>query len=290
MDPYNNPDQQSEATILAMITRLEERGQHPIFLRMIAAYAAQVRRDQPLRVLELGCGTGVVIRFFETILHDESALIGADISLRLLEAAKSMRPNSRVHWDHIAPGRLPYENSLFDVVVMHTLLSHVPDPEKVLLEAARILKQGGRLIIFDADHASTTYGLPDYARMRAADQKLADAIATHPDICRQLPRLLKRSGFRLENHHAEIVSECGRGDFWLSSVRGFARLIPALGILPEVEGRAWVNDLLSSHEEGTFFAAGSYYTFSATTASDLQDHPQTNSHRKSDCAAPFLAP
>ncbi len=120
------------------------------------------------------------------------------------------------------------------------------------------------MIVFDADHASTTYGLPDYARMRAVDQRLSEAIATHPDICRQLPRLLKEAGFRLERHGAEIFSECGRGDFWLSSVRGFARLIPELGILPEAEGKAWVEAMLASHEEGTFFAAGSYYTFFAT--------------------------
>jgi hypothetical protein len=120
------------------------------------------------------------------------------------------------------------------------------------------------LIVFDADHASTTYGLPEYGRMRTVDQTLAEAIATHPDICRQLPRLLKTAGFQLERHRSELFSECGRGDFWLSSVRGFARLIPALGILPEEEGRAWVEAMLGSHEEGTFFAAGSYYTFFAS--------------------------
>ena len=100
--------------------------------------------------------------------------------------------------------------------------------------------------------------------MLAVDQKLAEAIATHPDICRQLPRLLKKAGFQLDRHRSELFSECGRGDFWLSSVRGFARLIPALGILPEEEGRAWVEAMLASHEEGTFFAAGSYYTFFAS--------------------------
>jgi hypothetical protein len=38
----------------------------------------------------------------------------------------------------------------------------------------------------------------------------------------------------------------------------------ALEFLPEEEGRAWVGSLLGSHEEGTFFAAGSYYTFFAS--------------------------
>ena len=93
--------------------------------------------------------------------------------------------------------------------------------------------------------------------------KLTSAIATHPDICRQLPRLLKAAGFRLQRHDSTLLSECGTGDFWLSSVRGFARLIPALGILPAAEGQAWVDHMLRSHADGTFFAAGAFYTFHA---------------------------
>jgi ubiquinone/menaquinone biosynthesis C-methylase UbiE len=264
MDPYNNPDRQSDATLQAMVTRLEERGRHPVFAGMIGAYVSQVPAEVPLRVLDLGCGTGVVARAFEARLHPGSALVGADVSQRLLDAAVALSPGSRIEWRKVDTGGLPFGDSEFDLIAMHTLLSHVAGPEALLREAHRVLKQGGTLIVFDADHASTTYGLPEYGRMRAVDQKLAEAIATHPDICRQLPRLLKAAGFRLERHRSELFSECGRGDFWLSSVRGFARLIPALGILPEEEGRAWVEAMLGSHEDGTFFAAGSYYTFFAS--------------------------
>lgn len=263
MDPYNNPDQQADTTIQAMVARLEERGRHPLFVRMIEAYTGQLPRDVPLRVLDLGCGTGVVIRLIEKKLHGESVLIGADISQRLLNAARAVGPESRVQWRKVNAGPLPFAEASFDVVVMHTLLSHVVEPALLLEEAFRILKRDGSLIVFDADHASTTYSLPEYSKMREMDRKLGEAIATHPDICRQLPRLLKAAGFRLERHSSEIFSECGRGDFWLSSVRGFARLIPALGIVSEEEGRAWVEQMLRSHEEGTFFAAGSYYTFFA---------------------------
>ena len=264
MDPYNDPDQQSDATIQAMVTRLEERGRHPVFACMIGAYVSQVPAEVPLRVLDLGCGTGVVARALEARLHPDSALVGADVSQRLLDAAGALSPGSRIEWRKIEAGALPFGDSEFDVIAMHTLLSHVARPEALLREAHRVLRPGGTLIVFDADHASTTYGLPEYGRMRMVDQKLAEAIATHPDICRQLPRLFKTAGFQLERHRSELFSKCGRGDFLLSSVRGSGRLIPALGILPEEEGRAWVEAMLGSHEEGTFFAAGSYYTFFAS--------------------------
>jgi hypothetical protein len=36
-----------------------------------------------------------------------------------------------------------------------------------------------------------------------------------------------------------------------------------MGILPEAEGRDWVEHMERSHEEGTFFASGAFYTFHA---------------------------
>lgn len=262
-DPYANPDRQADATVQAMITRLEERGQHPEFLRMIADYLGTLPQDRPLKALDLGCGTGVVTRRLRAHLHPGSTVHGADISERLLDTARSLSPTAAIAWDKLDSTSLPYGDASFDVVIMHTVLSHVPQPQTLLREASRVLAGRGRLIIFDADHASTTYGLPDYAAMRETDFKLATAIATHPDICRQLPRYLKAAGFKLENHRSAILSECGCGDYWLSSVRGLARMIPALGILSPSEAEAWVSHQMKSHEEGTFFAAGAFYTFHA---------------------------
>lgn len=263
MDPYNDPDSQAEATLDAMMTRLEERGSHPVFGRMIGDYLQAVSRDRPIRFLDLGCGTGVVVRRAVGVLHAGSEVHGADVSGRLLGRARELGEGMRVQWDHLRGGELPYGEEKFDVVVMHTVLSHVQEPVELLRKVGRVLRAGGQLIVFDADHASTTYGQPDYAVMRRVDHLLTSAIATHPDICRQLPRYLKQAGFGLERHCAEVLSECGRGDFWLSSVRGFARMIPALGILSMEEAEAWVGHMLRSHDEGTFFAAGAFYTFHA---------------------------
>jgi len=261
MDPYTNPDQQSDATLHAMATRLEERADHPVFRGFIADYAGTLPRESPLRVLEVGCGTGAVLRQVQGFLHPDSELHGVDISEKLLSAAREHSQGSTIHWAHLTSHQLPFPGDFFDVVLMHTLLGHVPDTAEMLAEAFRVLRPNGRLLIFEADHAATTFALPDYAKMRETDHKLVSAIATHPDICRQLPRHLKAAGFRIEHHKAHPLSECPRGDFWLSSVKGFARLIPALGLLPRAEGEAWVEQMLRSHEDGTFFAAGVFYTF-----------------------------
>ena len=165
MDPYTNPDGQSERTLEAMITRLEERGRHPMFLRLIRAYARELPKNRPIALIEIGCGTGAVLREIATHLHPASKIHGADVSEALLKEARRQDPQQRVSWHH-SPSKEPgFNTAHFDVVVMHTLLSHVPDPMALLAEAARILKPGGRLVVFDADHAGTTYGQPDYETM-----------------------------------------------------------------------------------------------------------------------------
>lgn len=263
-DPYHNPDAHPSSTLEAIATRLEERGENHAFKQMIMAYAQHLPADRPIKLLDLGCGTGVVVRHLAEVLHKDSTLHGADISQELLKTAKAHTDGKMIQWDHIQAGPLPYEDHQFDVVVMHTLLSHVPDVHSLLRDAKRILQTEGQLIVFDADHAGTTYAQPDYETTRRIDHLLISAIVTHPDICRQLPRLFKETGFSLQDHTVDVISECGHGEYWLSSVHGFAKLMPVLKVLTEEEADAWVHHMLEAHENGTFFAAGAFYTFFAT--------------------------
>ena len=50
-----------------------------------------------------------------------------------------------------------------DIVIAHTLMSHVPAPDAVLAEAARVVRPGGTVAIFDIDPASLTFGTEDPA-------------------------------------------------------------------------------------------------------------------------------
>lgn len=52
---------------------------------------------------------------------------------------------------------LKYADQSFDVVIAHTLLSHVDDPLVMLQEARRLLRPGGVVAVFDVDWASLTH-------------------------------------------------------------------------------------------------------------------------------------
>lgn len=266
-DPWANPDIHADSTVEVMAKRLNERGQNANFRRMIDEYVALTPTDRPISVLDVGCGTGVVIRSFLQTAHPKSELCGADISQKILDQAKIQDVSGRISWTKldVASKDLPFEPEMFDVITMHTLLSHVSDPVAMLQMAARCLKPDGMVIVFDADHAGTVYSLPDFSLMMEINQKLATSIATQADICRQLPRYLKDANLKMRGQPTtHVIAECCKGDYWLSSVRGFAHLIPVLGLLPPEQGEAWVAQMLQSHEDGTFFASGIFYTYIVT--------------------------
>ncbi len=260
MDPYQSPDDQSQAVIDAMVQRLEERGQNDRFDQFIHHYLDVVKVENLTTALDLGCGTGVVTRCLAKRMPEGSFITGVDVSEKLLHEAQVKSP-AHIHWQHYEGARLPFEDHRFDLIVMHTLLSHVPDPVSILKESGRVLKPGGTIVVFDADYASTCYAIQDFHKGREIDTKLFTAVVHNLNVCRVMPRHIRAAGLKLLSSTAHVIAETGKGDFWLSSVKGFSKLIPALQILPEEEGQAWAAEMLESHENGTFFASGNFYTY-----------------------------
>ncbi|WP_394365055.1 class I SAM-dependent methyltransferase [Paraburkholderia kirstenboschensis] len=60
----------------------------------------------------------------------------------------------RVEWLVGDAQSLNLTTASFDLVIAHTLVSHVPHPERVLQEATRVVRPGGTVIIFDGDYAT----------------------------------------------------------------------------------------------------------------------------------------
>ena len=92
------------------------------------------------RVLDLGCGRGVLLETFANMgfeVHgvevSETAAQGADPRVQLRFALRL--------------SEVQYPAESFDQIVIWHVLEHVPDPRETLLEVHRILKPGGRVVV-----------------------------------------------------------------------------------------------------------------------------------------------
>jgi len=99
------------------------------------------------RVLINGICSGLDLPY----LPDNAEYIATDITPAMLNRAiKRAAPLSLNIEFQIADSQaLPFADDYFDIIVMHLILAVVPNPEKALAEACRVLKLGGKIYIFD---------------------------------------------------------------------------------------------------------------------------------------------
>ena len=98
--------------------------------------------DNPGRVLEAGCGPGVVSPLLAERGIDTH---GMDLSAGQLRTAAARDPHTlHVQGDLM---RLPYRTGTFDTVILIGVLEYVEQPESVMQEIARVLAPSGRLIV-----------------------------------------------------------------------------------------------------------------------------------------------
>lgn len=95
------------------------------------------------RLLDIGCGTG----FFTVPLGKQFEEVhGVDVNADCVAAfGRSAPPNFRAHV--VDAAELPFPTGYFDAIITIETLEHVSDLAGVAMEAARVLRQGGELII-----------------------------------------------------------------------------------------------------------------------------------------------
>jgi SAM-dependent methyltransferase len=107
------------------------------------------------RVLEVGCGTGAILRELET----SASLYGLDINPAALAECQINMPKAILTQGNAIS--LPYSNKTFDIVYCHFLLLWVRDPLRALLEMKRVTKPGGHVIAFAEPDYSQRIDEPD---------------------------------------------------------------------------------------------------------------------------------
>ena len=266
-DPYAVTDSLDDALLQVIVTRLETRGRHPAFEKMLMDYLNAMSIDAAKTVLDMGCGTGVAARTIARRRDFSGRVLGIDLSPTLAQTAARLAADEglrdRVEFRAGDSRRLDLGEGVFDAVVAHTLLSHVDDPLAVLREAARLVRSGGIIGIFDGDYASMTFGHADAAKGKAYDEAIIGGVVTSPRVMRQMPRLLQAAGLQLVTSFSYVLAEVGKADFWAPAIESFRRLVPKSGIMTEQEADAWAEGLRLDSAAGVFFGASNYYGYVA---------------------------
>lgn len=94
-------------------------------------------------VLIDGCGVGMYVKALQPYADH---IYGIDIEAEHLEIAATNAPGAALQL--AAAEQLPYPANMFDLVLSHEVLEHVQDDRQAVVEMVRVLKPGGRAIVF----------------------------------------------------------------------------------------------------------------------------------------------
>jgi ubiquinone/menaquinone biosynthesis C-methylase UbiE len=96
-------------------------------------------------LLEVGCGTGLLA---EDLIHHVHQITAIDISAAMLAIARHRSSGGNIEY-RLCDVRELKEGKMYDVIVSHTTLHHLPDIPATLAKLRRMLNPGGRLIVVD---------------------------------------------------------------------------------------------------------------------------------------------
>ena len=267
VDPFGRTDKLDDGMLEALVLRFEARGKQPQFSKMLRDYLDAMEIAATAKVLDIGCGTGLAARAIARRTSFDGTITGVDLSPYLVAAAKRLAAEEgiaeRLEFRTGDVHRLDFSDNSFDALVAHTLLSHVEDPLSVLKEAARVVRPGGTVGIFDGDYASLTFGHADPDKGKSCDEALISALVTNPRVMRQLPRLMRAAGLEVLACFSYVLSEAGSANFWSSAIEAYRKLAPKSGVMSEDEANAWAAALRRDSDEGVFFGSSNYYAYVA---------------------------
>jgi len=127
----------------------------PIYDALVAPFTVEARQrslaqwgtELPATALLVGVGSGLDI----PLLPAGPNYTGIDLTPAMLVRARRRvaAAGLTMRLDRGDARCLPYNDAAFDAVVLHLILAVTPQPVRVLTEAARVLRPGGRVLILD---------------------------------------------------------------------------------------------------------------------------------------------
>jgi 2-polyprenyl-6-hydroxyphenyl methylase/3-demethylubiquinone-9 3-methyltransferase len=141
------------------------------------------------RVLDLGCGAG---RFVAALRAAGADPVGVEVAEAALERARRVAPGADLRLAE-PDGSLPLAHGSIDLVWCSEVLEHVADTAHLLLEARRVLRPGGRLLVTVPFHGRVQGALIALTRFAAHFDPLGEHLRFY--TARSLRTTLEHAGF-----------------------------------------------------------------------------------------------
>jgi ubiquinone/menaquinone biosynthesis C-methylase UbiE len=150
---------------------------------------AALKRYRPRRVLDLGCGTGLLSeRLRAELPHLE--VVGCDYSRGMLRGAHARAPHAP--WAQGDAMELPFHDESFDAVVSTEAFHWFPNQPAALEEVHRVLAPGGRVLVALVNPPIEGMGEVIWWASRFVGQPF------YWPTARRMRALLASAGFRVE--------------------------------------------------------------------------------------------
>ena len=246
-----------------LVQKLDEvyRTRDVVRRRRLVREAVSARPGE--HILDVGCGPGYYVAELAEAVGQDGSVLGVDVSEPMLAVAR--RRCEGLENTDFAEGdatALPVGDGERDAVVSVQVMEYVPDMPAALAEIRRVLRPGGRVVLWDVDWATASWHSADPARMdrvlRAWDEHVVD-----PVLPRRLAPLLRAAGFEdvaMEGHSfatAELTPDAYGG----SLVDIVEQFVAMRG--HEEDARAWAAEQRELGERGEFYFAVVQCCFSA---------------------------
>ncbi|MEO1637908.1 MAG: methyltransferase domain-containing protein [Pseudomonadota bacterium] len=240
-DPFQDVDAAGPEFIKTFADAMDMRQADPTMEAIVAEYLDQLTFASNTLTVEVGVGAGAVSRRVAARAAP-GKVIGFEPSKGFVAEAKDRAQDHDNLSFAVADGaQLPLEDGVADHVIMHTVLTHVPDPAILIGEAQRVLKPYGQLVICDCDFSKGSFASFPNDPLESCAKTFAAEFVTDPFVVAKLRSLVNDAGFaeRGFKFKSRIVSDGPQMLPWVSET---GKMMVARGQIGEDLAAALVSE------------------------------------------------
>lgn len=218
------------------------------------------------RVLDVGCGPGFYVAELLPQVGANGAVVGVDTSAPMLAAAaRRCEGLGNASFQEGSATSLPLEDRGFDRVLCVQVLGHVADVPAALAELHRVLRPGGRVLVWDVDWSTLSWHSADPDRMQRVLRAFGRHLP-HPALPRIMAASLRAAGFTeiVADGHAFVTTDTDTETFGGMALPRIEQHLAEHGGVDPAEAAAWAGEQRGLGARGEYYFAVIQCCFTAT--------------------------